>query len=350
VVRASREGTLAADLAALSSGAGTIAEHVPSGAAGVVTPVTSVAAISVHAAVADTASADMAEPSGEKATAAAALAARGAREQGREATFGEIAARSARLARRLAALGVGAETPVGVYLGRDARLAVAALAVMRAGGIYLPLDPSHPEARLAFMLQDAGARLVIAAAPPPFSWAASVGIVEIDEGEDGPDEAPEGEPAAPLPLVDPRQPAYLLYTSGSTGWPKGVVVTHGALANLLAAAAERLGISAADRLLGVTPISFDLSVADLLLPFATGAELTLATREEAADGARLGAALRAAAATLLQATPATFRLLIAAGGAGPGLRVWSSGEALPPDLAAQLLAAGVEVWNFYGPT
>jgi amino acid adenylation domain-containing protein len=143
----------------------------------------------------------------------------------------------------------------------------------------------------------------------------------------------------------------VLYTSGSTGRPKGVQISHGALANLLRAMRERPGLGAADRLLAVTPVSFDISGLELYLPLSAGAELVLASRKTATDGARLLAALAESGATVLQATPATWRLLLAAGwNATPDLRAWCGGEALPPELAAEMVARAGEVWNLYGPT
>ncbi|MFC7665895.1 AMP-binding protein [Methylorubrum suomiense] len=142
-----------------------------------------------------------------------------------------------------------------------------------------------------------------------------------------------------------------MYTSGSTGRPKGVMVGHGALANLLAAMASELGIDAKDRLLAVTSLSFDIAALELFLPLTAGARLRVAARAETADPRRLAALLEASEATVMQATPATWRQLRASRWAGrPGLKALCGGEALPADLAAWLAARVGTLWNVYGPT
>jgi acyl-coenzyme A synthetase/AMP-(fatty) acid ligase len=145
--------------------------------------------------------------------------------------------------------------------------------------------------------------------------------------------------------------AYVIYTSGSTGRPKGVSVTHRALANLLASLGRELSVSARDVWLSVTTFGFDIAAAELYLPLIAGGRVALATADEAADGVRLLARLKDSGATLMQATPWTWRLLLEAGwDRTPGLRVLCGGEALPRELADRLLERGSEAWNLYGPT
>ena len=157
-------------------------------------------------------------------------------------------------------------------------------------------------------------------------------------------------PASPLGgRVEPASLAYVLYTSGSTGQPKGVQISHGALANFLASMRFRPGLAAEDRLLAVTSLSFDIAGLELFLPLTTGASVDLATRETALDGERLRDRLRAA--TVMQATPSTWRMLLDAGWEGDrALRALCGGEALPPGLARELVSRAGEVWNLYGPT
>jgi amino acid adenylation domain-containing protein len=156
---------------------------------------------------------------------------------------------------------------------------------------------------------------------------------------------------ASLPLPDPDDLAYVIYTSGSTGQPKGVEIPHGALANLLAAMAREPGFTATDVLLAVTTLSFDIAALELFLPLICGGTVVLATRKEAADPQALMTLLDTTGATVMQATPATWRMLLEAGWAGtPGLKILCGGEALPRDLANRLLARAAEVWNVYGPT
>ena len=160
------------------------------------------------------------------------------------------------------------------------------------------------------------------------------------EGEvsDGGDPAPEGT-------------AYVTYTSGSTGQPKGVVVSHQSLENLLASMAERPGLTPDDVLLAVTTVSFDISILELMLPLYVGARVVIATEEQAGDGRRLGPLRDEVEATVMQATPATWRMLLHAGWSGrSGLRAWCGGEALTQDLAGQLAPLTASLWNLYGPT
>ena len=271
---------------------------------------------------------------------------------GRESlTYRELLDRAGRLARHLRSLGAGPEVQIGLCLERDADLPVALLAVLSAGAAYLPLDPDYPRQRLAFMLEDSRVPLLIAhpatAAALPEHGAR---VVLLEEG--WPDRLAPG--AWESPAADLDQLAYMIYTSGSTGRPKGVQVPHGALANFLAAMADRPGLAAADRLLAVTSLSFDIAGLEIYLPLLVGASLELAPREVAADGARLLERLLDAT-TVVQATPSTWRLLLEAGWEPARqrrpLKALCGGEALPADLAARLLSGpAIELWNLYGPT
>jgi amino acid adenylation domain-containing protein len=261
-------------------------------------------------------------------------------------TYGELEERANRLARRLIRLGVGPEVLVGISLERSAEMVVALLAILKAGGAYLPLDPAYPLDRLRLMLEDSGARLLIAAdgadelAPP------GLRVLRVD------DPAIATESARPPEVeVAPSQLAYIIYTSGSTGRPKGVQVSHGALANFLTAMRRRPGLAAEDALVATTSLSFDIAALEIYLPLLAGARLVVARREEVYDGGRLRELLAGQGATVVQGTPSTWRLLIESGWQGePGFRVLCGGEALPEDLAAELLARAGEVWNLYGPT
>ncbi|HSF42404.1 MAG TPA: amino acid adenylation domain-containing protein, partial [Thermoanaerobaculia bacterium] len=241
-------------------------------------------------------------------------------------TYGELHDRATGLARHLRSLGLGAGDLVAVGLPRSPEMVASLLAVWKVGAAYLPVDPDLPAERIAFLLEDSGAAV----------------FVEELSGE-GEGSLPDG------PLAGDR--AYVLYTSGSTGRPKGVEVTHGALANFLAAMASLHPLGEEDVVLAVTTISFDIAALELFLPLTRGARVVLADRETAADGALLARALEESGATVLQATPATFRQLLGSGWEGrPGLLLLCGGEALPRDLADRLLPAGRELWNQYGPT
>ncbi|HVT61264.1 MAG TPA: amino acid adenylation domain-containing protein [Thermoanaerobaculia bacterium] len=280
--------------------------------------------------------------------------------QGRQLSFREIDAAACRLAARLRRLGVGPEVPVGICAGRSPEMVVGLLAVLKAGGAYVPLDPSYPHERLAFMAEDAlggrEPRLVLTerALAGQVAGFAGPGVrrLLLDEQELGENEDERGEGIAG-PAVLPEHPAYVIYTSGSTGRPKGVQVVHRAVVGLLASLTRRLrpGLSCGDTLLAVTTLSFDIAALEIFLPLATGGRLVLAPREVAHDGRRLAELVRASGATVLQATPSTWRLLLAAGWRGqPGLRMLCGGEALPRELAERLLGCGASLWNLYGPT
>ncbi|XNL25042.1 amino acid adenylation domain-containing protein [Longispora sp. K20-0274] len=266
---------------------------------------------------------------------------------GRTLTYAEVDERSEALAGTLAARGVGPGALVGVYLPRGADLVVALLAVLRAGAAYVPLDPLYPRERIAAMLADARTAIVL-----------THGALLTD--------LPDGRAALALDhLIHPRDRrvpvevdparaddlAYVIYTSGSTGRPKGVEVTHRGLTNFLRSMAAAPGLAEGDRMLAVTTVCFDIAALELFGPLITGGTVELVPAELAADGAALAAHLADVRPTVMQATPATWKMLLAAGWTGdPGLRVYCGGEALPPALAERLLDRAGEVWNLYGPT
>ncbi|HTQ80706.1 MAG TPA: condensation domain-containing protein, partial [Thermoanaerobaculia bacterium] len=240
-------------------------------------------------------------------------------------TYAELAARTARLARHLRTLGVGREVVVGLCLDRSAHLVEAALAVLRAGGAYLPLDPAFPVDRLAFMAREAGIALLICDEGHrellPELAGITLTLAELALAATLVTDSPEE-----LDAAAPGELAYLLFTSGSTGKPKGVEVVHGALANFLTSMAGWPGLSAADTLVAVTTLSFDIAGLELFLPLTVGARTVLADRETAGDGALLGALLERSGATVMQATPATWQLLCGAGWPGaPRLRAFCGG-------------------------
>jgi amino acid adenylation domain-containing protein len=268
----------------------------------------------------------------------------------RSLTYRELNERANRLARRLEGMGVGRETLVGVLVERSLDMLVAVLAVMKAGGTYVPLDPAYPTDRLEFMLTDGkiGTLITQAALVDRLAMGEDVQTICFDRdaalvaSESGGDGAGQSAPA---------DIAYVIYTSGSTGRPKAVQIPHRALANLLAGFRAIVEPGPRDVLVAVTTLSFDIAGLELFLPLVTGGRVVIASREVAADPAKLMRLLTDAGATIVQATPATWRMLVEAGWqSAPGLRVLCGGEALPADLAARLLATGAVVWNVYGPT
>ncbi|MFC3544015.1 non-ribosomal peptide synthetase [Nonomuraea ferruginea] len=252
-------------------------------------------------------------------------------------TYAELDERVRALAGRLAAAGVGAETCVALCLPRDAELVVALLAVLRAGGHYLPLDPAYPAERLSYILADSGARLLITTSRLAGDLPADRPPVFLL------DRPPEGPPATPV-RVGPDNLAYLIYTSGSTGRPKGVEVPHRGVVNLVTDVIRRVGGGSA---LLMTSLSFDIAALEIFTPLLSGGTLVVAPDDTSRVPRQAGRA--AEGVDLVQLTPSVAGLV--AGHLPPGLpRVILGGEPLPPDLAARLLKVAGELWNFYGPT
>lgn len=264
-------------------------------------------------------------------------------------TYTELDARANRLAGRLRALGVGPDRLVGVCMERSLDMVVALLAVLKSGGAYVPLDPGYPPSRIAFMIEDAEVSVLLTqeslAGRVP---AGDAPVIRVDA--DWPSIA--GEPdESPSVAATPDDLAYVIYTSGSTGTPKGVQIPHGALVNFLWSMRDRPGLGPDDVLLAVTSISFDIAALELFLPLIAGARAVVLDRDAASDGAALGSALERSGATVLQATPSTWRLLLESGWRpSHELKMLCGGEAMPPALAARLLEGGGELWNMYGPT
>ena len=273
-------------------------------------------------------------------------------DAGRAWRYGELEAQSNRIARVLRGRGVGAGARVGLCLERGAGLVAALLGALKAGAAYVPLDPAYPKERLQYTAADAqlAALVVESAQASPFDWPRERTLVLDADAA-----LIDAQAATPLPdderSAGPTDPAYVIYTSGSTGKPKGVVVPHGAVVNFLSSMAREPGLACGDRLLAVTTPSFDIAVLELLLPLAVGATVVVAHRSQVSDGAALRLRLQASGANVMQATPATWRLLIDAGWhGGRGFKALVGGEALAPELAAALLERCGELWNMYGPT
>ncbi|MET7395818.1 amino acid adenylation domain-containing protein [Dactylosporangium sp. NPDC005572] len=269
---------------------------------------------------------------------------------GRRVTYAELDAAANRLAHHLRGAGVRRDDVVGVRLPRGIDLVVAVLAIQRAGGAYLPLDSAHPAERTAWMLRDAGARLVVADddAPPP---AGEVGVIGLRTARSAIDACPGD--AAPV-RTDPDGAAYVIYTSGSTGRPKGVVVPHRGITNRVLWAVRRHGLGPADRMLQKTAVTFDASVWELLGPLVWGGTVVLPEPGTERDPALMVRALAAGRITVLQGVPSFLRLLAEEPGLDrrTGLRlIFSAGEALAGDLAHRLTErTGAVLVNTYGPT
>jgi amino acid adenylation domain-containing protein len=238
---------------------------------------------------------------------------------------------------------------VGIAVERSLDMLVALLATLKAGCAYVPLDPTHPQQRLRHILNDAKVAALITDGTVADNLARE-GIPTIHLRKQIGNIA-AASTTAPAVHVKPDDLAYVIYTSGSTGLPKGVEVSHGAVVNLLTSMAREPGISASDTLLAVTTLSFDIAALELYLPLTQGARVVIAETEETIDGFVLLLHLEQCGATLMQATPSTWRVLLEAGfKASAGFKMLCGGEALPRELADRLLAGSGSLWNMYGPT
>ncbi|HEY3567953.1 MAG TPA: amino acid adenylation domain-containing protein, partial [Thermoanaerobaculia bacterium] len=273
--------------------------------------------------------------------------------EGEALSYRELWAAAGRLAARLRALGVGPEVVVGVCAERSLELMVGLLAVLRAGGAYLPLDPDYPADRLAFMLADSGAPVVLAQERLLERLPAHGAEVVLLDGVAAP-----GEPAAVEPGTVASNLAYVIYTSGSTGRPKGTMNTHRGIVNRLLWMQERYGLTAADRVLQKTPFSFDVSVWELFWPLLTGARLVMARPGGHQDPAYLARTIAQEGITTLHFVPSMLQVFLETPGleaCGSLRRVVCSGEALPLELTRRFFArfpegTEVELHNLYGPT
>lgn len=260
---------------------------------------------------------------------------------GRTVSYGELDAYSNQLAHHLLRQAApGSRVAVMMDRGRD--LVAVLLAVWKAGMAYVPLDPVYPRARLDHIAADAGVAVLVTDGTGPDLGVPAIDVrrarVEVQAlSTAAPDVADYGL-------------AYVIYTSGSTGKPKGVAIGHRALANLLLSIGREPGIAPGDIWLAVTTIAFDIAGLEIWGPLVAGAQVVLTTRDEAADGHLLRDRLERSGTTIMQATPATWRLLLEAGWQPGTLTMLCGGEALPRTLADQLIAGGGALWNMYGPT
>ena len=286
-------------------------------------------------------------------------------------SYAALASRACAIADALTLRGLAAEQPVGVLMHRTSDLLATLLAILRAGGCYVPLDPDDPPERNRRIVTGAGCELVLgdqallAELPADLRESAdpAAPLVFLDirrfaaasAGATGSERSPDpSDPTSRLlhsgPPGGPRL-AYILFTSGSTGAPKGVEVEHRSVVNLLLAARHLFGFGESDRYLATSTVGFDISVAELFLPLISGGTVVLRDRRLLLDPHRLAEEIRGHGATVFQTGPSVWSVLLTEVPDFPRLRVAiSTGEAIPPDLARRVAAVGDTAWNLYGPT
>jgi amino acid adenylation domain-containing protein len=264
-------------------------------------------------------------------------------------TYAELDRQANQLANYLIDRGVRPATFVGICVERSLAMVVGLLGILKTGAAYVPIDPHYPLDRIEYMLENARIDLLltqqslISQVP---SQVQQLVYLDTDWAQ-----ISQAATVATVVAVTPEDLAYLIYTSGSTGKPKGVEVLHRGVVNFLTSMQQQPGISATDVLLSVTTLSFDIAVLEIFLPLTVGARVVLISREEGMDGQKLASTIADLGVTMMQATPATWRLLLDAEWVGnPHLKILCGGEPISSDLAAKLLDKSATVWNMYGPT
>jgi amino acid adenylation domain-containing protein len=263
-------------------------------------------------------------------------------------TYEELDERANQLAHYLQAFGAGPDKKVGLFVERSVEMIVGLLGILKSGACYVPLDPSHPKSRIDYILGEANSPIVVTQKSLANGLTTSARLLLLDSDWARIESQPSSKPRE---QALPNHLAYVLFTSGSTGKPKGVEVTHQSLVNLICSVRKQPGMNTGDTALSVTTISFDVATGELLVPLSVGARVVIASADDVTDGSRLREQMEKHNVTAITATPGTFRLLAEAGWKSrAGLKIWSTGEALPRELANTLLAGGSELWDLYGPT
>ncbi len=270
--------------------------------------------------------------------------------RGKTITYGELDARSNRLARHIRSVVSGEGQRIALLVDRSLDMLVALLAIMKSGHAYIPLDSGHPEPRLRQTLEAARPVAMISDSEAGAALAGDgVAIIRTDRDAQA-FASLSGDALETLPS-DTETTAYVIFTSGSTGTPKGVAISHRALTNFMLSMEKEPGLAADDTLVAVTTISFDIAGLELYLPLIAGAKVVIADRTQVQDGFALVRLVEESNATVLQATPTLWQMLVEAGmGKTMRLKKLCGGEPLPKDLARTLVRMEGELWNMYGPT
>jgi len=263
-------------------------------------------------------------------------------------TYRELDQRANQLAHYLQAFGAGPDKKIGLFVDRSLEMVVGLLGILKSGACYVPLDPTHPKQRIGHILTQSDSPIVVTQRSLAAGLVSNARLISLDS--DWPQIA--SQPSSKTKdTATSNHIAYVLFTSGSTGQPKGVEVTHRSLVNLLNSVCKQPGMNSDDTVLAVTTISFDVATGELLVPLCVGARVIIASAETMTDGSQLKSEMEKHNISAITATPGTFRLLGEAGWKShPGLKIWATGEALPRELANTLLEGGCELWDMYGPT
>lgn len=248
----------------------------------------------------------------------------------------------------LLSAGIQTGDPVGLMVDRSHQMIIALLAILKCGAAYIPLDPEYPGQRISYMLENSGAKLLLTEKKYKGRFASSTGELVL---EDAFEQAKERSPDNISLSIKGNDLAYIIYTSGSTGRPKGVMIEHHSVVNLLWDLRSRHGINEKDRLLAITTISFDIAVLELFLPLISGATIVITDSKVSRDGFALLEKISSEKITIMQATPVTWKIMLAAGWEDRlDFVIFCCGEALSMDLAMKLVQRCRSLYNYYGPT
>lgn len=273
---------------------------------------------------------------------------------GYQISYSELNRRANELSHRLINFGVSQSSPIGIFIDRSIEMVTAILAVLKAGGCYIPLDPQFPHQRLSYLIEDSGIKCIVSKASVKKAFEAALSENEyikwvmVERDEEVRDSSNSNNPSRE---IKPNSLAYTIYTSGSTGKPKGVSVSHKNAVNFLYSMKQKPGISSQDRLLAVTTLSFDIALLELMLPLVNGACVDIVQSKSVMNGDELIDRINNQAISIMQATPITWKLLLESGWQGSNkLKALVGGEALSKELANNLVHKVKEFWNMYGPT
>ena len=244
--------------------------------------------------------------------------------------------------------GIQVEDRIGIAIDRSPEMLIVMLGILKAGAAYVPLDPEYPQKRIEYMLADSGAKMLIVSAKYKGFYHTAATEVSVEDAWAKLGDYPTQNPAI---RAKGNNLAYVLYTSGSTGQPKGVQIEHHNLYNLLLSVQKFPGLGPKDKLLAITTISFDISVTELFLPLISGAQLVLTNSQTTKDGIALLNIINTERITFIQATPVTYKIMLEAGWDELlDIKVTCTGEPLPKDLAIKLIPRCTALYNMYGPT